>query len=744
MANVLSSLYPPLVDTFQSPFLYTESAKISFTISPYNSSKEIKRLHVTLVNQKTNQNVFAVNPDNLEDEAVLTNGVLIVPFNNNYYLECDENKNYCTLTIPSNLLRETDNQEPSFVCDCYYKVQIRVDNSEAQIDSLYLNTERAHFSEWSSVTLLKAIPEIVVKLVNFDLEDGTTKIPQYTPGVIPITGNVSFISPSENTGEHLESFKAEIVDINQNIIKESDLEYVKGQKNTFTWLCDLTDTEIDKKYYVNLYLTTNNGYTIYKQYSFRLINASALIFRPVWDFNKIKLPYTTDIQGQEKTLLVTSEDGWITITVTVPNSLPPGYLFIKRANSLDKYLNWEIVDCTYFADGTNISTTFIDKTVGSLVNYKYSCQYLTTSGLWSRTVKTTEIVYPDFYDSLILRGDKQLAIRYNAQISNMTPVVNRVKVDTLGGKYPRFMQNARMHYKQFQITGMITAESDYNRKFISDLDYQDEMDIYNQQMNGKYIIRNDTAIDNPYGEFSQHDEYPTENWWWERKFREEAMEWLNDGEPKLYRSMTEGNLIVVFDSVSLTPNQQLGRRIWNFSATAYEVGDGYSLANLDSLGIFSVKNEFDEDKYSNSEEQKRRTNTKSWVGQKTNYKAKDTQTTLLEEGNSSFITQQTEVVNRNNQEVAVLVTSECQSIVKEIEDEYGGFYDDYQIQNDSLYLNDVKVYFESQPQWYDLTSMNLKQNSPDASITFTIGGTKYTFVYNDEIKQYVLQGKEVA
>jgi hypothetical protein len=76
MATVLSTLYPPLVDTFQIPFLYTQDAEVYFTISPYNSSYDIRYLHVTLVNQKTNQNVFALsNPRSNYDGTVLTNGV---------------------------------------------------------------------------------------------------------------------------------------------------------------------------------------------------------------------------------------------------------------------------------------------------------------------------------------------------------------------------------------------------------------------------------------------------------------------------------------------------------------------------------------------------------------------------------------------------------------------------------------------------------------------------------------------
>lgn len=738
MATVISTLYPPLVDTFQSPFVYTDDAEVAFSISPYNSYENIKKLHVTLVNQKTNQNVFASsNPQADTDETVLTNGVWIIPFDiseDNPYLNGNYQNNSYILKIPSFLLKKTEGQEDfAYTCDCYYKVQIRFDNCLDEIDSSYIISKRSHFSEWSAVTLLKAIPKAEIKLTNFDINIGaiTTVTPQYTPGVIPITGTVTF-NPIK-TNEHLKFFNIEILDSAGNVVKESGKHFVEEENNTFSWLCDLTNFSFGN-YYVQLYLTTNNNYIIKKEYSFKLIESSALEFNPVWTFNKVTLPFTGDTQQ----MMVTSEDGWVTINIHIRNMLPAGYLFIKRASNLDKYLNWEIIDCTYFSNGAIVETTFVDKTVCSLVNYKYSCQYLTLGGLWSKTIKTNEIVYPDFYDALILRGNRQLALRYNTQITNLTPVVGRVKIDTLGGKYPRFAENAKMHYKQFQISGLISAESDYNRKFISDWDYDEEIDIYNKQMNGKLMIRNDTAIKSIFDpeNHTWHNTYPTDNWWWERKFREEVLEWLNDGEPKLYRSMTEGNMVVMFDSVSLTPNAQLGRRIWNFSATVYEVADGYSLTDLSTLGIFTIKNDFNADLYLQQQDINNRSTIKSWVGQKDHYIAADnsvngTNFIETETGGTVF---KIKVQNNNEQEYEIAVPS----LMKEIQDSYNSEYENYKIEEDSIYLTDVKFYFESEPKWYNLVSMNLKE-SGNADLSISVGNKKYNFTYNNDIKQYVLK-----
>lgn len=95
----------------------------------------------------------------------------------------------------------------------------------------------------------------------------------------------------------------------------------------------------------------------------------------------------------------------------------------------------------------------------------------------------------------------------------MTPVKTRVKIDTLGGRYPKFAENANLNYKQFTINGLITAESDFNRTFldefgknISDYHLRKELQRYDDNMDGKYMIRNDTIVESEssdYGTYSQ-------------------------------------------------------------------------------------------------------------------------------------------------------------------------------------------------------------------------------------------------
>lgn len=59
----------------------------------------------------------------------------------------------------------------------------------------------------------------------------------------------------------------------------------------------------------------------------------------------------------------------------------------------------------------------------------------------------------------------------------------------------------------------------------------------------------------------------------ERKYREKVMEWLSNGEPKLFRSETEGNMIVMLSGVSFTPYDKSYRMIYSMSATVTEIAD---------------------------------------------------------------------------------------------------------------------------------------------------------------------------
>ena len=59
MADTLvNTLYPPVVETFQPAFVYTDSAVVTFSLSPFNSANDINYIHLSVVDQRNNENVL--------------------------------------------------------------------------------------------------------------------------------------------------------------------------------------------------------------------------------------------------------------------------------------------------------------------------------------------------------------------------------------------------------------------------------------------------------------------------------------------------------------------------------------------------------------------------------------------------------------------------------------------------------------------------------------------------------------
>jgi hypothetical protein len=56
--SVVSTLYPPLLETFQPAFVYNEIAPVTFSLSPFNNINDITRIHVSVVDQRNNSNVL--------------------------------------------------------------------------------------------------------------------------------------------------------------------------------------------------------------------------------------------------------------------------------------------------------------------------------------------------------------------------------------------------------------------------------------------------------------------------------------------------------------------------------------------------------------------------------------------------------------------------------------------------------------------------------------------------------------
>ena len=70
----------------------------------------------------------------------------------------------------------------------------------------------------------------------------------------------------------------------------------------------------------------------------------------------------------------------------------------------------------------------------------------------------------------------------------------------------------------------------------------------------------------------------------EKLFRDKVLDFLYKDEVKVFKSATEGTFLVILMDISITPNTTLGRRLWTFSATAYQVDD-FTIENCSKYGF---------------------------------------------------------------------------------------------------------------------------------------------------------------
>lgn len=235
-----------------------------------------------------------------------------------------------------------------------------------------------------------------------------------------------------------------------------------------------------------------------------------------------------------------------------------GTFKVLRASDEDGYGAWQEV-LRFALYGQQPSRwMWRDHTVKQGVSYKYALQQYNET-LTSNRLES-EAIYVDFEHAFLYDGERQLKIKYNPKVTGFKNTLLESKINTIGSKYPFVFRNGNVKYKEFSISGLISCLMDDDFMFI------------NQKSLGEYDFSANLTGNNIASE---------------REFKLEVMEWLNNGEPKLFRSPTEGNYIVRLINVSLAPDDKLGRMLHTFTATACEIAD-YDYKNLNNLGLISI------------------------------------------------------------------------------------------------------------------------------------------------------------
>ena len=540
------NLYPPVVETYMPAFLIgsgdiqKNTCRVYFSISLYNSLSDIKNAQVTVANQNTNLSVL--NKSKYPCEIMLTDikTDLTRTSDDKYYIEIK----------PSDI-------EEGFVINQYYKVQIRftaagatnVDLTPPQAIDSWLAANLSNFSEWSTVCLVRGISVPNLSISGFDISADTTL---WSLNNVDVVGRLIYADSAET--DTLKSYQIKLYDVNNQLLSDSGVTYSNAYSNIneFNYTFEYAFNE-GESYYFTFEYETANMYTESNTYEFMVVQESA-------DILNANLTATLDNINGCIILNIKSKDGDDSFV---------GNITIRRASSESNFTIWEDVHTESFEENSKLDYAWCDYTIKSGVYYKYIAQRRSSVGNRGIAIHAEGEPFMMLFDDMYLTGgDGQLNIRFDPSVSSFKRTVSESRIDTIGSKYPYIKRNGYVEYRQFPIGGTITHLMDPSHLITSREEiFRDSLDNYTE-FNKDKNVRIDDFND----------------WTYEREFREKVMDFLYANKVRLFRSATEGNILVKIMDINLTPNSTLGRRIYSFTATAYEV-DAATIKNYDKYGI---------------------------------------------------------------------------------------------------------------------------------------------------------------
>lgn len=447
----------------------------------------------------------------------INNNTIITTINKEF-----DNENSLKSVVEKQTITFTSKKLKELTAGKFYKVQLK-----------YIPRFSNNTAAYSAAALIKKCYSPTVTIENLSLK----KINEYPHS---FTGHYK-IGIADST-EKIYSSKFVIRDTNGSIVAHSGIIIHNINDDTLSNEAREnynfeTDLKLNTQYTCQWYVTTTNGYTVRSQ-KYKIIQTDGLrsslegVISPVGEVNR--------------------DEGYISLKI-LKDKLSnrelssPKNIIISRSSSKNNFSKWSVLKTTTLKKLN--SEVYKDYSVINGVSYQYAIQTL-ESGHKSARIKSNPIMA--LYDDMFLwDGTKQLKIKFNPQVSTFKPIVQEQKIETLGSKYPYIVRNGNIFYKEFSISGLISYLSDENNLFL-------KSNYYNVPDKDKEILS--TSLD----DFNLIKE---------STFREQALNWLSNGEPKLFKSPTEGTSLVRLMNVSLSPLATVGRMVHTFQSTAYEIGE---------------------------------------------------------------------------------------------------------------------------------------------------------------------------
>lgn len=588
------ALFPPILESYQPAFVgaNNSSYEIFFRLSNYTNIEDVAHVDVRISLQSNGASVVdsAVWPDQVIYKVRKKRGDKtseIKTYGNGLY----------SVTIYANKNEKDENRLADLISghwenNTYYKVQMRLGTAwtgwtttseyyawrETQIQT-------GHFSEWSTVMLLKAIPQPTLKFKNNEalIKTENKIVSEYSTSPAFI---VNYSKGDENSDETIDKYKFLLYSSTNELLEESDWIQYRTNSVVNDISVDITHCfkqilEQGKTYRTIVKIITKNLYEASAEYHFKILD---ILDTEILTFpENIVLNATTDEDnGIIKLQLKNNEETTFT---------PYCNLILTRQKKGETFQE-KMLTINHLGFSLKPQTEkeiYTDFTVESGVSYKYFLYLENSYGQRGQPLESSELMIY-FEDCFLFYQGKQLRIRYNPQINSYKNTVLASKQDTLGGKYPVILQNGASRYAEFPLGGLISLnlEEEAQSYFIPQnfQESEEETSGYERDGNQIKIIESEKT-----SKVKINTNLTGENFLLERQYREEVEHFLNDGNQKLFRSPSEGNHIIGLINVSLTPNQQLGRMISSFTSQAYELAD-FSIENLIKNKILTTELSF--------------------------------------------------------------------------------------------------------------------------------------------------------
>lgn len=557
------SIYPPTLQSTQPAFLATTpDYEIKYTLQKVTSAETIKHIQIRVVEQRSNSSI--VNTSKYPDNII--------------YKNVDLTKEASPYGIK---ILTSDLRKPWSPGVCY-KIQLRFGSTNFPSDlSAFAAWKKEQinnqtFSEWSTVMVIKAIAQPEVYIENAGtLRTDVIASKQTEASLTPLFVGDYIDNASE---EPLEKYKFDLYDeTGKTLIESSDwIQAVSGKNCSYRFKTMLTNNE---SYRVYFSVVTRNGYETRTYYDFQAI--------------KVYLESLTDVSIRvDDADVFCRENGCMRIYLTAKNPLTGCYVLTRTSEESNYQVYEDLKYFNYFEEEFSDTLLYIDYIIESGIKYKYAFQYQNSQGLRSAPLQEEGMTVPsrsvDFEYSYIYRDGVQLRLKFNQKLSSFKHTTLASKQDTLGDQFPHLSKNGYAYYAEFPISGLISFQMDEDQTFFT---LKTDGYYYNNELvipADKFSVSTATRGDESVPSYLPIDSSITDNnIFIERKFREKAEQFLNDFTYKLYKSPTEGNIVIGLINMSMTPNASLGRMIFEFSATAYEVLEN-TIDDLNEVGIIDV------------------------------------------------------------------------------------------------------------------------------------------------------------